>query len=196
MADFASKNLTTGELDSLVSLIGGEEQVRRILFGELNVQLITNDGYAIMMPTEADRLLTVPAHLTFEERVACGSYGLRDTYLKEKWFPVTSDQIGDWKWKFFPVSWAISLKDVNQLMRRDGYQAAAIGHLLAFGEKYPEEQLAFPIIGLGSVAEIGGRYYVPALGRFSNLRELKVSHSSGYWDSQYHFLGVCRYVPV
>lgn len=196
MADFASKNLTINELNSLVSLIGGEEQVRRILFGELNVQLITNEGYAIMMPTETDRFLTVPAHLTFEECVACGSYGARDINLKEKWFPVTSDQIGDWKWKFYPVSWAISFKEVNQLMLRDGYQAAAIGHLLTFGEKYPEEQLAFPIIGLGSIAEIGGRYYVPALGRFNSLRELQVAHSSGYWDRRYHFLGVCRHAPV
>lgn len=41
MSNFASRNLTHGETNALVKLTGGEDKVRRILAGELKIQLLS-----------------------------------------------------------------------------------------------------------------------------------------------------------
>jgi hypothetical protein len=55
--------------------------------------------------------------------------------------------------------------------------AAPIEYLFAFGEKYPEEQRKYPIIGLGSVAKVLSDHCVPFPDRSDAERDLCL----GWW---------------
>ncbi|MEI9966542.1 MAG: hypothetical protein WDN67_02745 [Candidatus Moraniibacteriota bacterium] len=116
-----------------------------------------------MVPESVDQFLTVDPGLAFAERIMRGNYGWRNSDLTEKRFPVTAEQVGDWEWKLFHFDRDISSEEAIRLMKEDGYDAGQIGHILTFGEKYPEEQRKFPIIGLGSVAKVSLNRDVPGL---------------------------------
>ena len=75
-------------------------------------------------------------------------------------------------------------------MKETGYEPAKIEHLLAFGEEYSEEQRKFPVIGLGSVAGVGGDRGVPYLSRSGSERSLDLSWFDGDWG------GGCRFLAV
>lgn len=196
MTNFASKNLTVGQLNSLVKKVGGHDQVLEILSGKFKIQLIlTTSDQAIAIPDKTEQFLTVKADISFEDRIKCGHYGWRNSNLTEKKFPVTGEQVGDWKWKLFHFHFDrdISSEEAIRLMKEDGYDAGQIGHILAFGEKYPEEQRKFPIIGLGSVAVIDFNRRMPVLWwDDSNGRKLRLRWFGNDWDRNCRFLGVRR----
>ena len=66
------------------------------------------------------------------------------------------------------------------------WEFAAIEHLLSFGATHPDEQRRYPIVALGSTAEVDCRRYVPFLYRASGKRDLGL----GWWDGGYRFLAV------
>lgn len=192
MTNFASKDLTAGQLNSLVKKAGGHEQVLRILSGELKIQLLSTTAEAAVVPEPVDQFLTIEADISFEDRIKRGNYGWRNSDLTEKKFPVTAEQVGDWEWKLFHFNRDISSEEAIRLMKEDSYDAGQIGHILAFGEKYPEEQRKFPIIGLGSVAEVGLRRVVPGLWDGNGERRLSLLWFGVGWHRRCRFLGVRR----
>jgi len=143
-------------------------------------------------PVDTKQFLTIEADLSFEERIKRGHYGWRNSNLTEKRFPVTAEQVGDWEWKIFHFDRDISSEEAIRLMKEDGYDAGQIGHILVFGEKYPEEQRKFPIIGLGSVAEVDPDRCVPGLWCVDGRSELFLRWFDGVWLRRCRFLGVRR----
>lgn len=193
MSNFASRNLTHGETNALVKLAGGEDKVRKILSGELKIQLLSTTAEAIAVPTDVEQFMTVNPDLAFAERITRGNYGWTNSDLTEKKFPVTEDQHGEWEWKLFHFGRDISSEEAIRLMKEDCYDAGQIGHILTFGEKYPEEQRKFPIIGLGSVAKVCLYRLVPGLWRDGGGRALYLCLFGGDWDDDdFRFLGVRR----
>lgn len=194
MTNFASKDLTAGQLNSLVKNVGGHGQVLRILSGELKIQLLsTTSDQAIAVPAETEQFLTVEADISFEDRIKRGNYGCCNSDLIEKkFFPITAEQVGDWEWKLFHFDRSISSEEAIRLMEENGYAAGQIGHILAFGEKYPEEQRKFPIIGLGSVAKVNLNRYVPVLWVGSVGRSFRLAWFDGVRGRLCRFLGVRR----
>lgn len=192
MSNFASRNLTHGETNALVKLAGGEDKVRKILAGELKIQLLSTTAEAVVVPTDVEQFMTVNPDLAFEDRITRGNYGWRNSYLTEKKFPVTADQVGEWEWKLFHFNRSISSEEAIRLMKEDGYDAGQIGHILTFGEINPEEQRKFPIIGLGSVAKVNLYRHVPALWSDDGLRRLSLRWFGRDWNGHYRFLGVRR----
>jgi hypothetical protein len=55
---------------------------------------------------------------------------------------------------------------------------------------YPEEQRKFPVVALGSVAEVRGERNVPDLYRRGAERDLNLSWLDGDW------IGSCRFLAV
>lgn len=192
MTNFASKDLTAGQLNSLVKKVGGHDQALRILSGDLKVQLLSTTAEAVVVQESIDQFMTVLPDLSHAERISAGNYGWTNSDLTEKKFPVTADQVGEWEWKLFHFNRDISSEEAIRLMKEDDYDAGQIGHILTFGEKYPEEQRKFPIIGLGSVAEINLYRYVPGLWLDSDGRELCLNWFGSDWSAHFRFLGVRR----
>lgn len=192
MSNFASKNLTAGELNALVKKVGGEDKVRKILSGELKIQLLSTSGQVVVALTDIEQFMTVSPDLAFEDRIARGHYVWTNSGLTEKKFPVTADQVGEWEWKLFHFDRDISSEEAIHLMKEDGYDAGQIGHILTFGEINPEEQRKYPIIGLGSVAKVNLNRYVPVLWNDDGERELDLDWFDGDWHYGCRFLGVRR----
>jgi hypothetical protein len=142
--------------------------------------------------------LTVSANLAFEERIMRGNYWRRNSDLTEKDFPVAADQVGVWEWKLFYFNRDISSEEAIRLMREHGYEPAQIGHILTFGEKYPEEQIVFSTIGLGSVEGVGPDRIVPVLSTVPGMwyerngQALYIFSFDEVWRRDDRFLGVRR----
>ncbi len=181
MTNFASKDLTAGQLNSLVKKVGGHDQALRILSGDLKIQLLSTTAEAAVVPTPVDQFMTVQPDIAHADRISAGNYGWTNSDLTEKRFPVTEDQLGEWEWKLFHFDRSISSEEAIRLMKEDGYEAGQIGHILTFGEINPEEQRKYPIIGLGSVAKVGLRRFVPVLGRDCGRRRLDLSWLDRDW---------------
>ena len=62
--------------------------------------------------------------------------------------------------------------------------------LLAFARRYPNEQLKFPIVALGSEALLGGDRRVAYLCRGGADRDLLLSWAELGWRASYRFLVV------
>jgi hypothetical protein len=76
-------------------------------------------------------------------------------------------------------------------MKKDGFRPATMKELLSYGEKNPEEQRKYPIIGLGSVAELRGSRRV---GCFLDEDPSLRSASLRSFDFDWH--GRCRFLAV
>lgn len=192
MINFASKDLTAGELNALVKKAGGAEKVRKILSGELKIQLLSTTAEAVVVQEPIDQFMTVSPDLAFEDRIKLGNYSWHNSDLTEQKFPVTADQVGEWEWKLFHFNRSISSEEAIRLMKEDGYEAGQIGHILTFGEINPEEQRKYPIIGLGSVAKVSLNRSVPGLWDDDDGRELDLGWFDRDWGVGCRFLGVRR----
>lgn len=192
MTQFVCKDLTRGEENAILKMVGDSATIRKILSGELKIELLSTSAQAVVVSTDVDHFLAVDPDLAFEDRIKLGNYGWRNSDLTEKKFPVTEDQYGEWEWKLFHFNRSISSGDAIRLMKEDGYDAGQIGHILTFGEKYPEEQRKFPIIGLGSVAKVGLNRHVPGLWYGYGKRGLGLYWFDRAWVAYYRFLGVRR----
>lgn len=192
MSNFASRNLTHGETNALVKLAGGEDKVRKILSGELKIQLLSTTAEAVVVPTDVEQFMTVNPDLAFADRITRGNYGWTNSDLTEKKFPVTEDQHGEWEWKLFHFNRSISSEDAIRLIQEDGFEPTQTGHILTFGEINPEEQRKYPIIGLSSVAVVNLFRLVPGLWCGRGRRELCLYWFDNDWSGRCRFLGVCR----
>lgn len=144
--------------------------------------------------TETNQFITVKPDLAFKVRIERGKYsGTSYHLLMEKKFPVTANQVGEWEWKLFHFNLNISSWDAIRLMRDEGFEPGAIGHILAFGEASLEGQRKYyPIIGLGSIARIYFLLRVPELWFNLDLRHLKFASYRDRWRPNCRFLGVRR----
>jgi len=179
-------HLTDAQVDALVDKLGGPEQIRRILSGEIGLHLLP--------PAPAERVVTVPGHLSFGERVRRGAYGWHNANLTEARFPVTADQAGATEQRLFHFDPGRSSEATLREIRAVGYEPGRIGDLLAFGEHFPDEQRRYPVIGLGSVVPIDDSLNVPALWFDGDRRTLDLIFYDGDWHRNYRFLGVRRLV--
>jgi len=84
----------------------------------------------------------------------------------------------------------ISSDKAIAIMGADGYRPATIFDLLDYGAKKPEEQRKYPIVALGSVADIGGCSvaYLDVDG--DSKRYLDLDRFFCAWDASYRFLAV------
>ncbi|MCX6819809.1 MAG: hypothetical protein NT019_00760 [Candidatus Adlerbacteria bacterium] len=147
----------------------------------------------VAMPTDTFTL-DVDYGRTLEDMVAFGRYDWTNSDITAKRFPLKGAGMGKVtvyaEARLFHFDRDISSEKVVEAMKAEGWEPALIEHLLAFGEKYPEEQRKYPIIGLGSVAQIGDFRYVPCLGRFGRGRNLRLR----WWGRGWY--GGCRFLAV
>ncbi len=136
--------------------------------------------------------LFVEPDLTSEERIERGNYIRWLSNFSSRPFAVTEDQYGQWEWKIFGWSRAIYFPEARELIKKDGFEPAKMGHIFAFGEQYPEEQRKHPIIGLGTFALIFLQQHVPVLYHYENRRNLYTRGFIGDCRDDDCFLGVKR----
>ncbi len=134
--------------------------------------------------------ITVKPNLTLAVRIADGKYDWTNDNITEGKFPNDPTTIGEWEYRLIHPNQNTSSETANTLCEADGWQAAQLEHLLAFGEKFPEKQKAFPIVSLGSVCELDFGRHVPELWFNGYERKLNLNYWHCSWGSSYRFLSV------
>jgi len=136
--------------------------------------------------------LSVDYSRTLEAMItACGYYWWNSD-ITAKRFLVRGEGIEQSEAKIFIVDRNMSSALIVEMIKAAGWDPSKVEHLIAFGEKYPEEQRKYPIIALGSVAKIGGylgapRLYWAGTGRSLGLYWWDVDCS---WNVGHRFLAV------
>jgi hypothetical protein len=143
-----------------------------------------------------DRVITIDYGMSLEDMIAAGKYNWKNIYIKAKKFPVQGEGVVQYQAKLFRFDRYISSEHavaaIKASHRKTRWEPAKIEHLLAYGAKNPEEQRQYPIVGLGSVAEVHGSRRVPFLDA---ERGLSLDWWDGGWDGDFRFLAV-RKLPL
>lgn len=120
--------------------------------------------------------LTVDYGQSLEQMIAAGHYDWKSDDITAKHFPITGKGVVEFEARHFHFDRDISSKNaIKEIEAEDSsnpWSAAKIEHVLSDGKTFPEEQRKFPIVGLGSVAEVLGSRSVPCLGKVGSKRYL------------------------
>jgi hypothetical protein len=150
-----------------------------------------------MMRTEtidATSIITVDYGKSLQEMIASGHYDWINDDITPKRFPITGSGTAQLEVKLFHFDWHISSEGAVGAIKADDahnpWEPAKIEHLLAYGAKNPDEQRKYPIIALGSVAEVGGSRGVSYLCRLGVRRSLNLGGWVNVWDGRCRFLAV------
>ena len=112
-------------------------------------------------------IIAVDYSKSLQNMMADGSYDWVNPAITPKGFPITAVGIVQFETKVFHFNRYISSEDAVEAItaddRRNFWEPAKIEGLLAYGVKNPNEQRQYPIVGLGSFAEVLGSRYVPYL---------------------------------
>jgi len=132
-----------------------------------------------------------------EDLIKAGNYDWFNDDITAKRFPINGTGIEEFEFDLFHPNRSISSESAIEEMKKSDdperpWMPAEIGHLLVFGEAFPELQRKFPIIALGSVAKVGGNRRVPCLDRVGSERNLDLHWFGLGWGAGYRFLRVRR----
>lgn len=128
--------------------------------------------------------------VTYGDRIAAGGYDWKDSGITEKRFPLTLPA-GPRDLVLVHFNKVMSTQKVEQWAKENGYEVAFFDDLLAVGSHpdYKELQRQFPIIQLGSSAEVDGHRRVPFLSRHDAERNLYLRWYDGLdWNGRCRFL--------
>lgn len=149
-----------------------------------------------LLATTPENTITVLPALTFSDRIALGKYDWKNSDIADSLFPHSPTTIGEWEYDLYHPNCSISSEDAKSSAEVDGWHDAEAEHLLAFGAAFPDVQRKFPVIALGSVCEVDGFRYVPALWNDYGKRYLGLNRWVGKWGSDYRFLRVRKVKPL
>lgn len=135
-------------------------------------------------------VLSVDYNRSLEYMIAVGNYDWKNQDVTVKKFSIVGNGVERFEAKIFHFDRTTQSQDNVDAIKAGGFEPGKIEHLLAFGEKYPEEQWEYSIIGLGSVAEVGSYRMVPKLDMHHAGRRLGISWWDGVW------LNFCRFLAV
>jgi hypothetical protein len=131
---------------------------------------------------------------SLDTMIANGHYDWKNDSITSKRFPPKGEGVVEFEARIFHFDRSIESKDaitaIEAADTENLWHAGLIEHLLTFGAKFPEEQRKYPIIALGSVAEIGGRRSVPELWEDRAERRLSLVWFDDRWRESCRFLAV------
>lgn len=149
---------------------------------------------AVAVPTAVEFRFEVDYGMSLNKMISAGNYDWKNNDITVARFPVKGEGKVEFEAKLFHFNRSISsevavthIKDVDP---QNPWEPAKTEHTLAFGVKYPQLQREYPIIGLGSVAEVGFDRRVLYLDRDGSRRRLRLIYWVGDWNSDYRFLAV------
>jgi hypothetical protein len=139
-------------------------------------------------------LLAVNYDQSLGVMIAAGHYDWSNPDITATRFPITGIGAVSIEAKLFHFDrYIMSDEAVDAIKTADTshpWEPAKIEHLLSFGASHPEEQRHYPIVALGSVAEVYGSRHVPYLRRDGAERRLRLGWWGGGWRGSCRFLAV------
>ena len=126
--------------------------------------------------------------MTLGQMIAAGCYDWKNEDINSKNFKIKGTGKVELEAQFIHFGKDMSSKAVLAELDRMNLRPGRIEELLAVGEKYPEKQLEFPIVELGSVAGVRGDRLVAYLDRNDRKRNLNLNWFDNDWNANYRFL--------
>ncbi|MEK7520415.1 MAG: hypothetical protein AAB581_04220 [Patescibacteria group bacterium] len=140
--------------------------------------------------TKSIFIITLNHTLSLTDMIAAGHYDWVNDDITAEHFPVKGKGAAELAVELVHFDRSISSGDAVKEMEKMGLRPATHEELLAFGAKYPDIQREFPIVALGSSAQIHGRRFVLFLFRYGSERFLSLFWWDSFWGADYRFLGV------
>ncbi len=123
--------------------------------------------------------------------IKAGKYDWVNNDITAEHFPVTGSGKTEVNVELVHLNKSVSSEAVLAHMEANGLRPATLAELLAFGAKYTEIQIEFPVIALGSSwVDSGGDRGVPGLVRRDSERGLDLGWFDGDWGGYGRFLAV------
>lgn len=140
-------------------------------------------------------IIEVNYDLSLEEMIVAGHYDWKNGNINGEHFPIKGGKgIVRFEARYFHFDRDISSEAADKaIIEEDSanpWESSKIEHTLSYGAKYPEEQRKFPIVGLGSSAEVYGHRRVPSLDGRGSGRGLRLGWWVGDWGRDCRFLAV------
>lgn len=132
--------------------------------------------------------------LDLDAMITVGNYDWKNGDITSARFPIAGEGQAEFEDTLFHFDRSISSEDaIKEIVAADTknpWTPAKTENTLAYGAKNPEEQRKYPIIGLGSLAEVDGHRRVLCLGKGGSERYLVLLWFDGDW------LAGCRFLAV
>lgn len=141
-----------------------------------------------------DILLAVDYDRSIGDGVKAGNYDGSNSDITSDHFP--SDKKGKTEVAARPIGFGRVIGSDEAIAELDkmGYRPADMQETLAYGEKFPKDQLKGPIVGLGSRWQDScGLAGVPVLDRVGSGRGLRLFCFASVWYEGYRFLAVRKH---
>lgn len=176
-----------GVVLDVVNKIGGSDgDLWRSRFGQVlreGVRTANASGY----PTYP---VTIDSALSLQEMIAAGRYDWVNDDITPECFPIQRSGTKTTEIALVHRNKTVESQPLIDELDREGYRPATIEELLALGAKYPDLQREYPIVALGSVAEVGGGRCVVCLDRWRDERGLDLLWFGSEWFE------ICRFAFV
>lgn len=173
------KALTDGEYrELLVCLIEGVPNRKdldpEVVRTHLANKTVSHEAVARLLAQRmsASYPITVDYSLTLEQMITAGGYDWVNSSITSESFPITETGKAELNAQLVCFERAMSSDQALAELDKMGLRPATIAELLVFGAKYPQKQLEFSIVGLGSVAQLGDGRNVASLDQHGRRRVL------------------------
>jgi hypothetical protein len=140
----------------------------------------------------AEFKFVVDYSMTLPQMIAAGRYDWQNDDITPARFPVNGEGQKELNGQLVHFNRNMGSDDVKKELDAKGLRPATHEELLAFGATYPEMQRQFPIVALGSFAEIGGGRDVVCLDGDGSGRGLGLVWLGGGWGPGCRFLAVAK----
>ncbi len=152
---------------------------------------VNRDEFRKFLGLDLDQIkfeLLIDYNQTMEQMISAGRYDWFNNDITTKRFPVKGEGKVSRKAELIRFNRSISSDGVIAELDKMGKRPATIEELLAFGAQYPEIQREFPVVALGSSAEVSGLRCVACLYGDGSERYLRLYWWDGSWDGSDRFL--------
>ncbi len=128
---------------------------------------------------------------TAEQLIASGNYKFKNSDINSENFPATNFQSENLNVLIICFKRPMSSEEVLQSFKKLGLHPAKLIHLLNVGKDFPDYQLQYPIVALGSTWKSpAGFLYVPFLFAKDKDRYADLAFFKRKWSPQCWFLAV------
>lgn len=135
--------------------------------------------------------VTVDHDLPLSEMIDAGKYDFANNDINDYNFPKEDEGKADLDLVLLHFNREIVSEEAIAEMKKMGMRPATLLELLAFGEKYPEEQRRYRIIALGNVWQSGYVLrHVPCLDEWFGKHALDLCWFDAGWSAGCRFLAV------
>lgn len=133
-------------------------------------------------------VVTVDYSQTLAQLIEAGQYDWKNSDINARNFKIKGEGEAGIELKLIHLKKIVSTGEALRELEVQGLRPATLPELLVFGASFPEQQLKYPIIALGSSCKLGSGRSAPYLWSDGRRRYLGLGWLGTSWDAACRFL--------